>query len=506
MAGERVEISYQVYVKNIEELARLRQENQALGTQIQDNTSKLASTTKAHENHMNTLLKARAAIRLFHKEMYVFTFVAAIVAGTFKILAMHSDELTARLEKSTTGFKDLGEMAARKLNDIIDWLIRASYAVINFSTASSTGQVTNFWTGLPQPSPTHPGASPLGDSVAFQLKEGQLKLDILTLSGDKLKALEIKQTMEMLKFRKDASNEEYQRLKGFYELKQKLEMEDFKMSELGLKKNIEIITDFKRGIVDSFRTGIGDPIFKFLQGEKQTPMDVMKGFMTGINRTIANAIADTIVTKLFKPADLTKQAVEDGFKTANGYLSCIASATCGGGGGGGRGGGGGGSLSIDLPGAVKIGNLANIIGGISALGSVGSLLSGIAGFAGIGAGAALPNIVMGAGAFRKGLRGGWSDRLPHYGTGGEIPAILHSGEFVVNAGAAQANKGILKEINESGKMVRGTTNVFLIKANDPASFAQMLTSKPAQDQLEVQMMKKIMSNSEIRRIIKDFAR
>lgn len=91
--------------------------------------------------------------------------------------------------------------------------------------------------------------------------------------------------------------------------------------------------------------------------------------------------------------------------------------------------------------------------------------------------------------------------------GGEVPIMAHRGEFVVNARAAQANKGILEEIN-SGDMnrVRGTQNVFLIRANDAQSFANMLSTPSARHQIEIAVIRAVTLNQTIRPVLKEFVK
>ena len=98
-------------------------------------------------------------------------------------------------------------------------------------------------------------------------------------------------------------------------------------------------------------------------------------------------------------------------------------------------------------------------------------------------------------------------RVPAFATGGEVPITAQPGEFVMRKSVSQGNKELLQELNATGR-VKGASggNVFLIKANDAQSFAQMLSSPASQAQLEVEVIKAIMRNGNVRNVIKNFAK
>jgi len=141
-------------------------------------------------------------------------------------------------------------------------------------------------------------------------------------------------------------------------------------------------------------------------------------------------------------------------------------------------------------------------GWVGALGAITGGISGLAGlkFPSFGGLPASAGVTFGPNSFAH--TGG----AVRFQTGGEVPAVLHQGEFVVRRSVAQDNKEALKEMNAGGKKIRGTQNVFMIKANDASSFADMLSTPSARAQLEIQVIRAIMANGQIRQIIKDFAK
>lgn len=71
--------------------------------------------------------------------------------------------------------------------------------------------------------------------------------------------------------------------------------------------------------------------------------------------------------------------------------------------------------------------------------------------------------------------------------------------------AAEQNKDLLRSINGGATPMKGTGNVFIINANDAASFASMLSSPSAQAQIEISVIRSVMSNGNLRNILKNYA-
>lgn len=96
--------------------------------------------------------------------------------------------------------------------------------------------------------------------------------------------------------------------------------------------------------------------------------------------------------------------------------------------------------------------------------------------------------------------------IPKFEAGGEVPIMAQPGEFVVRKSVAQNNMDLLQDLNAGSRRSRGATNVFLIKANDAASFDDMLASPSAQARIEVNVIRAIMANGQIRDVIKSYAK
>ena len=474
MPGKKVEITYEAIVKGIERIEDLTRKNAELQKQTESLARKNQELTSSQEKNTGVLLKARQAYLSFRKEMFALTLAAGTLVAGLKILAGTSDLLAERMEK-------LGDSISKYLKSVGDSLARVF---------GSQGEL----------------------SRQKQIELLNLQSDVLELRGKKNESILLRMEAEEKKFTqsiKTLSKERQMEFEKEFKTRQLLTAQKARLSEFGLNTQADNISEAKQALVGGVQGTSADVLFKALQGEQQTIVEVLKSFQTSINRTIADFITKSLFTFVFKRFDPVLVELQRQTKLLQTIADCGCKAplpgareiSISGALGGARAGGLGLAASI----AGSIGSLA---GGIGALGSLAGF-AGAGGAAGAAAGAALPagaGISFGPGAFATGRHGGWSNQLPRYQNGGEIPAILHSGEFVVNSRSAQANKDLLKDIN-GGKPVQGSGgNVFLIKTNDAGSFARMLANPASQAELEVQIIKKIMNNGQMRDIIKSFAR
>ena len=163
-----------------------------------------------------------------------------------------------------------------------------------------------------------------------------------------------------------------------------------------------------------------------------------------------------------------------------------------------------------LPAGAGIGGGGLPAGSFSGASTIAGSQGGFSGITSAGSGVATPSsLSIAPGAFPVGHQGGWftgSRFMRSYQAGGEVPAILHAGEFVVNARSAQANKEVLNNINQGKSGGGGNTFLVKINANDSRSFDEQLATPAARNRMEMQIIRAIMTNSEVRRVIRDFAK
>lgn len=376
--------------------------------------------------------------------------------------------------------------------------------------------------------------------------------------GDSVRALELQ-----LKLKRDIleqdnkTNAQLPQMLAAFDKMASAQKEQLRMAELGLKTYQQIGKDFQKDVVGAFRSGVSDPIYDLLQGKKLNLQDMIEPLRSGINKAISTAIGDMFVTKAFgtgspfsglgkffglgngAKADPAAKAVDEASKKQDAKMNemirtmeqvarcaCNTAASSGitatgvgvlannigrfGGYSGISGitatltGGGGGGLLSAIGGIA--GGLSGLGGLVGGLGSLGGMMGGVAGAAG-----ALPS---GAGFSGGGFgslpgesmhSGGWINPR-RYASGGEVPAFVQPGEFVVRRGVAQENKDTLEAMHQ-GKPVKGTGgHVFLIKANDAQSFVEHLSTPAARAQLEIQVIKAIMGNGTAREVIKNYAK
>ena len=68
--------------------------------------------------------------------------------------------------------------------------------------------------------------------------------------------------------------------------------------------------------------------------------------------------------------------------------------------------------------------------------------------------------------------------MPRFQFGGEVPALLEPGEYVVSEGPAQRYKGLLEAINRGEEIGAGNQNTYIIQAVDAASFFELVRRNP----------------------------
>ena len=485
MADDKVQIIYEAVVRGMEKVDELARKNEELGRQNDEYQKKLQKFNQEHERSESAMLKARRAILAFRKELFAVGFAVGVVAGALKLLSGGSDALAERLEKSTDVLKRWG----KAIGDAIARL------------GGNTGQL----------------------SRGAEARLLGLLGDIQSLTGESEAALRSKLRAEELKLISEVGAEYDRTYKRVFDERRKLLLEAQRMEELGLKRIFEIRRELNRELIRGIQSGVSDPLFKLLQGEQQTFGDVLKGFQSSINRAVANAVGEAVVTTMFsgggflenlmgvfKGRNATTVQLEEvnrNLKTSEALERRIADCICyaadniasmaakG----------QSGTFEVTGPEATFAQKAAGVAGLVGAVAGAGAFFSPVPG-AGMPIPQPPPDIRMPPGGFPRSHSGGYRRFVGAFASGGEVPIMAQPGEFIVRRSAAAENKDLLKDINSGSKGVRGAQNVFLIKANDAQSFAQMLASPSAQSQIEVQVIRSIMRNGQVRSVMKDFAR
>lgn len=518
MPGERVEIIYEANVRGAERVRDLSQKTRELEeatNKTTDANKKAADASKKAADEMakqnNALLMARKAINDLRRELFALTFAA----GVLRSLAASSDELASRIE-------EVGKAATRALNPVGNLIARitsqqglmafASGGFLAAGAASRNAKV------------------PLSDTKKTELL--QMQEDIARLRGNGAEALRKKLEAEEIKFKNSimSLSEEKKRIfREEFEERKRLLIEQQRLEELGLKNQRMIYNDFRKNLVGGTQGATSETLFNLFEGNQFSGADTLKNFRSAISRALSEAISQSLFTavlggggfsgffdnlkgvltgrdKAAEAAQKTAKNTEDMRTILAQAKECIcrtAENTAAMANGMNRGtpameG------TITLPGknwADKAGSITNLVGVVASLGRSGG--------AGSGGGGGLPSnagISMGSGAYQTHHTGGF---VRAYSSGGEVPITAQAGEFVVRKSVAQNNKEFLKDMNLTGVAKRnpgGGGNVFIIRANDAASFSDMLASPSSRSQMETQVVRAIMGNGNIRRVIRDNTR
>ncbi len=513
MPGERVEIIYEASVRGAERVADLSRKTQELEdatNKTSDANRKAAEASKKASDQMekqnNALLAARKAINDLRKEFFALTFAV----GLLRSLAASSDELASRLQSigraiSGSVLNPLGNMIA-KLTTAQGLMGFASGGLLGAAGGSRNAKI------------------PLSDNKQIELL--QMQEDIARLRGNSAEALRKKLEAEEIKLNasiQTLSDEKKRIFRAEFEERKKLLQEQQRLEELGLKRQQQIFKDFQKDLIGGFRGSTGETLFNLFEGTSQSGGDILKSFRTSISRALSEALSQSLFSSVlggggfsgffdnFKSIlsgkDKGADAAQKTAKNTEDMKSILAQAkecicrtaenTAA------MAGVSRGPTSfegtITPPGTSTLGK----IGAISSL--VGAI-SGAGAFAGAASAAnALPagaNITNGVPAYMH--SGGF---VRAYSSGGEVPITAQAGEFVMRKSVSQNHKEFLKDMNLNGNIKKnpmGGGNVFLIKANDASSFASMLSTASSREQLETQVIRAIMGNGNVRKIMKEF--
>jgi hypothetical protein len=652
MPEDIVQISYEVFVKGLEQVTALKAQNAELQKQADGYQQKLKEGTAGQEKHTNALRAASKETRLLHKEIFALAIPLAAITFTLSAMAKGSESAGKALENlqagvSRTGgaianylsiyYAFLGALTTGKVNpsQALDVAVRqvmfaqtdktkienltlqaqtqqikgdeitalmlkqeAERVALKVSTAGNDFKFFQQNTLLMAKQEQERNklvmsikvqdlqaqstlAKLNGDDRLAIEKKYQAEIEKVSLSkdtvrtkhvirdaelqkeaelrkfdltkkiedlnieaetfrimGDDRLALKKKQEAEMLSATNTGSAARIAVVKAEIEQKQKAERDAFELTKLGLKNQKQIYDDYIKNVVSGTQKTSSDVLFKFLQGEKQSWMDVLKSFQSMFNRAVSDAITESlfssmtgkggtgnIFSSLFgkKPTDSLEASiagkespVESNARLANSLssqsldnekmmitlLHQIAECTC---------------SAAKSTGGIMTATITP--GKTSTLSKVGSIFGAISGIAGglssiasssLGAGTSASQAALGVDlrtpenpdAFVLDKHSG--GEIMKFPSGGEVPVMAQSGEFIVRKSAAQENKELLKSINAGATQSKSGQNIYFITANDAKSFSDMLSSPSAQAAMEMQITRAIMANGSLRKAIKNF--
>ena len=506
MPENTVQISLEVVKKGFENIQELSAKLQQAQSQTDEYKQKIKSLEEEHEKHTGVLLQARKAIHDFHKEMFAVTFIIGTVTAGLVGLSKNSENLSASLDKVGS----VGRDALNSLGNFVDSLIQRYNVFFNLVLHGvSNLQAAKSAIGNPAPVNRNITSGTAAEIESITGKTAGLRGDT-ALSHELALDVEFLQKIQPLLEKTKGSIAQDQLARAWRDYRDAAD-DALRRSELGLKNNLEIAKQFSKEIADAFEHLASDPIFKFLQGEKQGFADIAKGFQTNVNQALANAIGSAFKSALFGGGGFSfesffsnikdtlsgkdhttsavkevKSAVDRNTQILALARDCICRTAENTGLMASRGGGIGG---LNLTGEI-------IPPGKSALSTIGSIAGAIGGLAGSFSKGGLPsgaNIVSAVPSLK-------------FAGGGEVPAYVTPGEFVVRKDVAQANMPMLKSLNKNGnlKSAGGGGNVFVIKANDANSFIENLQTPDARATMEMQVIRALMGNGNIRRVIQSY--
>lgn len=525
MADQDVSIVYQAVVSGTSDVEALAAANMELQATVGGYTNKVNEADQAQKKQTQGLVEAgREAAQLRRAFIGLLLPITADVA-ILNEMAKGSETIAASMEKT-------GDAMANFAGKVGNAIAFASRVYGGMSTGMSMDDAMRL------------AKKDMAETQSMKTTIERLNLEAKTAKelGDDETAMMLKQQAEQLSLKEKYHGDAYNILKKALDNEQAAETQAYQLSELGLKSHMQIMNDFQKNLVGgAFEGSTQSVLEKTLSGQHQTGTDVLQTFQSGIAKAVSEAVSQSLWTTLMQggnffdnlkniftgrtpaviAAERAAKASEDIAKKNDDMLAvlhqiaeCVCSTAQ--------------SLSKgfsmtttppETSGLQKAASIFGLVGSLGSLGNLGGLTGGTAGTPidptsvvnSSGANGSVSSINYYGGSSMSlpdGVKmanssGNW---VPSFPSGGEVQVSAQPGEFIVRRGVAQQNKDLLESLNNGGKPVKGTGNVFIINANDASSFAQMLTSPSAQNQIEIAIMKSIMSNGNLRNIIKNFAK
>ncbi len=494
MLNDSAKITLEYVTRGMENVKRAQEET----ARLKETTDRAAEShlraSQLVEKHAAALANARQVIVAFRMALLPVAVAIGVVSGGLKLATASSDALQERMEALGSTIK----------NTVLNALNPAANALARFF--GNQGKLSR-GTRI--------------DILGMQSETAKLR-------GDELTALLKRQEAERIKLLEGATEERKRIIGKELEARQQAEREALRLQQLGLKNQLQVFNDFKKDLVGSLRGSTSDTLFNIFEGNKQSGEDIRKNFRSGIHRAISEALSQSLFSSIFGGGGFssffenfkniltgknkTEERIAEYTERTAQILTKVQDCIC---------------RTAENTAAMAsqgVGAAARYEGtitppGTSVLGKIGAISNLVGSVASIGAGAAggmggaktggynnpsgnFANITMGGG--QLGHAGGY---VRAYSAGGEIPMTAQGGEFIVRKSVAMRNKGFLKEFNSGGGSSMGSNHFYVnIKANDSKSFDEQLGTSSGRERIQFQVIRSIMMNSEIRRVIKDFAR
>lgn len=509
MADQDVSIIYQAVVSGTPDVEALAAANMELRASVGGYTNSVNEADQAQKKQTQGLVEAgREANQLRRAFIGLLLPITADIA-IMNEMAKGSESIAASMEKS-------GDAIAKWAGNVGNAIVYASRIFGAMTTGMSMDDAKRLAT------------KDMAETQSLKTSIERLNLEAKTAKdlGDENTAIQLKQQAEQLSLKEKYHGDAYNILKKALDNEQAAEIQAFQLSELGLKTHMQIMNDFQKNLVGGAFEGSTQTVLeKALSGQHQTGSDVLQTFQSGIAKAISEAISQSLFSSLFGggnffdnlkniftgrtpaviAAERAAKASEDMAKKDDEILAVlrqIAECTCS----------SAQSISKGFTGTVtppatsglqKAASIFGLVGSLGSLGNIGGISGGGTPTAPGSTYATGSNASLSVALPTPNSSGNW---VPSFPSGGEVQVSAQPGEFIVRRSVAQQNKDLLNKMNNGGKPVKGTGNVFIINANDAQSFAQMLTSPSSQAQIEIAIVKSIMSNGNLRSIIKNFAK